>query len=75
LYYTDQKVMQYLQLGFGLGAILAAAASQGAIRNAAARSAQRHARRIHGPAGKRKPLPRRSTHRLSPLSSSFGGTS
>ena len=59
LYFTDQRVTHYLQLSFGLGAILAAAASQGAIRSAAARSVQRHAGRLHGPAGWRKPLPYR----------------
>lgn len=77
LYFSDQKVNQYLQLAFGLGAILTAAASQGALRAAAARSAQRHARRLRGPAGKRKPLslPGRQLGHARITTSSFGGTS
>ncbi|MGQ0465917.1 MAG: branched-chain amino acid ABC transporter permease [Sporichthyaceae bacterium] len=57
LYFTDEKFNQYLQLSFGLGAILAAAASQGAIGTALARATQRHAGRAQGPAGRRMPFP------------------
>jgi len=57
LYFTDQDIVQWLQLAFGLGAILAAAASQGALGTAAARSTQRHVERLAGPGGHRMPLP------------------
>ncbi|MGQ0624005.1 MAG: branched-chain amino acid ABC transporter permease [Sporichthyaceae bacterium] len=57
LYFTDPRVSQLLQLSFGLGAILAAAASQGAVRTALILATQRGARRIRGPAGRRAPSP------------------
>jgi ABC-type branched-subunit amino acid transport system permease subunit len=57
LYFTDQSFTQWLQLAFGLGAILAAAASQGAVRTALVLATQRGARRVRGPAGRRMPSP------------------
>jgi ABC-type branched-subunit amino acid transport system permease subunit len=57
LYFTGSRADQLLQLGFGAGAILAAAASQGAPAVALARAAQRHAARASGPAGRRMAFP------------------
>jgi ABC-type branched-subunit amino acid transport system permease subunit len=57
LYITDETFNQYLQLSFGLGAILAAAASQGAIGTALSRATARHSDRVRGPAGRRMQLP------------------
>jgi len=57
LYFTGSRADQILQLGFGAGAILAAAASQGAPAVALARAAQRHAGRARGPAGRRMAFP------------------
>ena len=70
LYFTDQSFTQWLQLSFGLGAILAAAASQGAVRTALVLATQRSARRVRGPAGRRMaaplplppPVPERARH-------------
>jgi ABC-type branched-subunit amino acid transport system permease subunit len=57
LYFTGSRADQVLQLGFGAGAILAAAASQGALSVALARGAHRHSARATGPAGRRMSLP------------------
>ncbi|HEY2832767.1 MAG TPA: ABC transporter permease [Sporichthyaceae bacterium] len=57
LYFTGSRADQVLQLGFGAGAILAAAASQGALTVALARGAHRHSGRATGPAGRRMALP------------------
>ena len=57
LYFTDEDFNRYLQLGFGLGAIAAAAGSQGAFGNLFAGQAQKHAGRARGPAGRRMAFP------------------
>jgi len=57
LYFTGSRADQVLQLGFGVGAIFAAAASQGALTTALARGARRHSGRARGPAGRRMLLP------------------
>ncbi|MGQ0625660.1 MAG: branched-chain amino acid ABC transporter permease [Sporichthyaceae bacterium] len=62
LYFTSENATAWLQLGFGLGAIFAAATSQGSLDTWLARGAQRHAIRAQGPAGRRMRL-------------SYGGTS
>ncbi|MGQ0632535.1 MAG: branched-chain amino acid ABC transporter permease [Sporichthyaceae bacterium] len=56
-YFDGSTAFQILQLGFGLGAIFAAAASQGAVRTWLARDARRHHGRARGPAGARMPAP------------------
>lgn len=56
LYFTQENATAWLQLGFGLGAIFAAAASQGGLDTWLARGAQRHAVRAQGPAGRRMRL-------------------
>ncbi len=56
LYFTQENAAAWLQLGFGLGAIFAAAASQGGVDNWLARGAQRNAARAEGPAGRRMRL-------------------
>lgn len=65
-YIDNVKLDQALQLAFGLGAIMAAAASQGGFATWVAKSGEMHARRMRGPAGKRltrttaaPPAPRR----------------
>jgi len=62
LYFTQENATAWLQLGFGLGAMFAAAASQGGVDTWLARGAQRNAARTQGPAGRRMRL-------------SYGGTS
>jgi ABC-type branched-subunit amino acid transport system permease subunit len=56
LYFTQENATAWLQLGFGLGAMFAAAASQGGVDTWLARGAQRHAVRAQGPAGRRMRL-------------------
>jgi ABC-type branched-subunit amino acid transport system permease subunit len=56
LYFTQENATAWLQLGFGLGAMFAAAASQGGVSTWLARGAQRHAPRAQGPAGRRMRL-------------------
>lgn len=54
VYIDNAKTSQYLQLGFGLGAILVAAASQGAITKWLADDNLRHVDKVPGPAGARR---------------------
>ena len=56
LYFTQENATAWLQLGFGLGAMFAAAASQGGVDTWLARGAQRNAARAQGPAGRRMRL-------------------
>jgi ABC-type branched-subunit amino acid transport system permease subunit len=56
LYFTQENATNWLQLGFGLGAMFAAAASQGGVDTWLARGAQRHSARAQGPAGRRMRL-------------------
>ncbi len=56
LYFTQENATAWLQLGFGLGAIFAAAASQGGVDTWLGRGAQRNAARAQGPAGRRMRL-------------------
>ena len=53
LYFTDQSFTLWLQLFFGVGAIVAAASSQGAIGNLMAREAQRSEARAGRPSKRR----------------------
>jgi ABC-type branched-subunit amino acid transport system permease subunit len=54
VFVNSAEATQWLQLGFGLGAILAAVTSQGAVRDWLSREAERHADRDIGPAGDRR---------------------
>lgn len=56
LYFTQESAAAWLQLGFGLGAMFAAAASQGGVDTWLARGAQQYAARAQGPAGRRMRL-------------------
>ena len=53
VYVDDPKTSQWLQLAFGLGAILAAVTSQGAVRDWLARESLRNTERADGPSGSR----------------------
>ncbi len=57
LYFSDEDFNRYLQLGFGLGAIAAAAGSQGAFGALFSSQAQKHSGRARGPAGRRMAFP------------------
>ncbi len=52
-YIDNVKLDQALQLAFGLGAILAAAASQGGLSTSLAKSAEKNVGRLRGPTSKR----------------------
>jgi ABC-type branched-subunit amino acid transport system permease subunit len=73
LYFSDQKFNLWLQLFFGLGAIAAAAASQGALGSLMAREAQRHAARAARPSQRRKLRTSRSV--AQPKHALMGGAS